>query len=80
MAEAKRPGGLYKTASGDIVDANGKPLAPEASGEAPTLSGLKTAELEAVAKAEGVDLSGATTNDERRAAIEAARGASGENA
>lgn len=41
----------------------------------PALSGLKTAELEAVAKAEGVDLSAAKNNGERAAAIEAARAA-----
>lgn len=89
MATALRPGGLYKNAAGKYVDANGRPAdAPRASDGAgakgndefdptgrPALSGLKTAELEAVAKEEEVDLSGASNNDERRELIEKARAA-----
>lgn len=87
-----QPGGLYKNASGRLVDANGRPAqrakaepskaepSKAASTEAPfdpagrpALSGLKTAELEAVAREEGVDLAGASNNQERADLIEKAR-------
>lgn len=47
--------------------------APE-NKELPALSSMTKDELIAQAEAEGVDLSDASNNDERRAAIEAARG------
>lgn len=48
--------------------------APENKDDLPALSAMTKDELIAQAEAEGVDLSDATNNDERREAIEAARG------
>lgn len=68
----------YTRSSDDLPEAGRKVLGVEAepafdpTGQ-PALSGLKTAELEAVAKAEGVDVSGASNNGERVDLIEAAR-------
>lgn len=45
------------------------------SADLPGLSGKTTAQLEEIAKAEGVDLSSASTNDDRKKAIEDARNA-----
>ena len=44
------------------------------SDELPAYKGKTTAQLQKIAKAEGIDLSGCSTNDEREAAIAAARG------
>ena len=52
----------------EIVD---KPKAPKKDGKLSTK--LTTEELEQIALAEGVDLTGCTTNEQRRAAIELAR-------
>lgn len=46
----------------------------QSSNDAPALSGMTKDELIATAEAEGVDLSDASNNDERREAIERARG------
>ena len=46
----------------------------KASDAEPALSGMTKDELIALAEAEGVDLSDATNNEDRRAIIEAARG------
>ena len=49
-------------------------VAPEQSADLPALSGMTKDELIAQAEKEGVDLSDASNNDERREAIEKARG------
>lgn len=51
------------------LEGDGSAGNPEAEGSGKKLENMTTAELEAVAAQEGVDLSGASTNAERAAAI-----------
>lgn len=57
-----------------MTDDNGNlPQEKAKQADLPSLSGMSKDELIAQAEAEGVDLSGASNNDERREAIEKAR-------
>ena len=74
MEEAMRSAGqgVFEAKSNAAPANKARKAAPE-NKELPALSGMTKAELEKQAKREGVDLSDAANNDERRAAIEAAR-------
>lgn len=72
VAELSTENEQLKAAQGDGSAGNGE---GQSSGK--KLENMTTAELEEVAKAEGVDLSGATTNAERAEAIAKARDAAG---
>jgi hypothetical protein len=71
------PGTVHMAVERREKDAGGAPsnkTAPKpANKELPPLSGMTKADLEKQAKKEGVDLSEAANNDDRRALIEKAR-------
>lgn len=72
------PGTVHMAVERREKDAGGAPsnkAAPKADNKAelPSLSGMTKADLEKQAKKEGVDLSEAANNDERRVLIEKAR-------
>lgn len=68
----ERGAGVYGSKA-QSAPKNKMATAPE-NKELPALSGMTKDELIAQAEAEGVDLSDASNNDERREAIEVARG------